>query len=637
MVLVSLLLASVTLACGEDNVPPTMGAFMQVFPSDRAQNVTKTPVLEWTKATGADTYTVIVSRDADFTHEVFRIEGLSALQIPLGPVLEDGFRYYWKVLAINSGASLPAANAGATFRVAIGPPSPSPDVTRYYVSTSGEDNPDCGTLEKPFRSLSYAASRVPPNEGDVIEIGPGTFVESEPALIPPGVNVLGAGEDKTILASSGVTVPASVNPSASDYHLWFDGSLIQLVSPHKKTPRSPNSESYAPVNGNQTISGFTIDGAGKKLKAGVWVENRNNVTMHHVTFRDIMLRGAVFAPGVKNWYTYPEFYMTGILIHDCTFVNCSKDLPDQSLGNLNIAQLDGAEIYNITINESEGYGIKFIYDGYFKNVNIHDCVIDVNESDAKWGEDIAIELWNIGPGNRISNITCNTWLSIANHPEMFGQPGGVSHLKIQNIIMKDLDGNSGKEAIEVAAPGVEVANSYFENKGIGIAIWDMGRSEITIRNNIFYNSSVKNNWASGAAVYIDNSRNWTFRDIHIHNNVFDTHAVTVKIKGLSIQDIDIRNNAFINTVSADVEAVGTNIMATNNLKFTAGNSPWVLTGVTSVANNIMGNPGYFFTGIREGNYYKPIDAHSLVVDRGIDVGLGYSGSSPDIGYAEFLQ
>jgi hypothetical protein len=210
-------------------------------------------------------------------------------------------------------------------------------------------------------------------------------------------------------------------------------------------------------------------------------------------------------------------------------------------------------------------------------------------------------------------------------------------MKIQNVNIKDVDGNSSKEAIEVGSPGVEITNCYIENKGIGVAIWNMGRSDITIRNNIFYNSSIKNNWASGAAVYIDNSRDWTFENIHIYNNVFDTHSVTVKMKGASLKDIDVRNNTFINSAVADVEAVGVNIVATNNLKFTASNQSWILTGVTLAADNISGNPGYVFSGKPEDNYYKPVSPSSLAVDKGIDVGLDYSGSAPDIGYAELLQ
>ena len=44
---------------------------------------------------------------------------------------------------------------------------------------------------------------------------------------------------------------------------------------------------------------------------------------------------------------------------------------------------------------------------------------ELSESDALWGEDIAIELWNAGPGNKIHDVECNTWLSIVSHPNVF--------------------------------------------------------------------------------------------------------------------------------------------------------------------------------------------------------------------------
>lgn len=622
------------IACEEEE-QTEVGQFAQVFPAAKANQISTLTAFRWDQAVGATSYSLTLALDDDFTRNVITIDGLTDTEFTLTEPLAEGYLYYWKVVAKNSNGDRVADNGGITFRTTISPVLSSPTVTSYYVTPTGEDNPDCGTQEKPFKTLGYAASRVPSNEGDVILLAPGTYVETEPALIPTGVNVQGAGQDKTFLSSSGVTIPNDVNQAASDFHLWYDGSLIQLVSPHKLLPRNPASAAYAPANGNQTLSGFTIDGNAKTLKAGVWVENRDNVTMHHVTIKNCLLRGAVFAPGNKNWFVYPEFYMKGIKIHDCLFINSGKDLADGSIGNLNIAQLEGAEIYNITIEDNEGYGIKFIYDGYFKDLYIHDCVITLNETDAKWGEDIAIELWNLGTGNRIENIQCNTWLSIVNHPEIFGDLDGASQMKIKNVVMKDKDGQSNKEAVEIGTPGVEISNCYFENKGFGIAIWDMGRSDITVRNNIFYNTTFKTNWASGAAVYIDNSRDWTFKNIHIYNNIFDTHPVAVRIKGQKIQDIDIRNNAFFNTTEADVKAEGINIIATHNLKFTAANTPWILNGVTTNENNIIGNPGYLFSGTPDSDYYKPASAASFAIDKGINVGLPFTGSAPDIGFAEF--
>lgn len=623
-------------ACSDDAVKPA-GVFKQLSPIADASEIATTPVFSWESSPGAESYSLIVALKSDFSGVVITEDDIVFTSHSLSKALADGYSYYWKVVAKNKSGETVAENAGLIFRTKAIPPSPSPTISKYYVSPDGEDNPDRGGIDNPFRTLAYAASRVPSGEGDTLFLKAGTFFETDPAVIPVGVNVIGSGETLTTLSSTGVKLATGIDASSSNYKLWYDGALIQLTSPHRTSFRNINSAVVAPTEGNQTISGFTIDGNNKSLKAGLWVENRSSVTLHHVTFKNLAQRGAVFGPGAKNFYVYPDFYMTGIKIHDCRFVNSGKDLSDETLGNLCIAQLDGADIYNITINDNEGYGIKFIYDGYFKNTRIHDCEITLNESDNKWGEDIAIELWNLGPGNKIYNINCNTWLSIVNHPEMFGAPVGTENMKVYNVKMIDKDGTSGKEAIEIGAPGVEVYSSYFENKGFGMAIWDMGRKNITIRNNVFYNSTEKDNWTSGAAIYIDNSRTWEFKNIRIYNNVFDTHKVAIKTKftGAGISDIEIKNNAFLNSSTAEVQAMGSNITFFNNLKFRTGSSSWSITGITTEANNIIGSPLFSNSGDRWNTFYKPSSNASLVIDKGVDVGLSFSGSAPDIGAFEY--
>lgn len=641
-------LVTVSASCDKETVEPVLnvepvpeaGSFTQTTPSDDESGVPIKPVFEWKKSTDASSYSILVSTKNDFTNPIVDVKNVTTTTYTSEISLAAGTRYFWRVIATNTTGEKTATNAGITFRTMATAPLPSPGISKYYVSPSGEDNPDKGTLANPFKTLGYAATRVPPLEGDTIYLTPGTYVETIAAVIPPGVNVIGAGELTTLLSSSGVKLPSGISATANNYKLWYDGSLIQLVSPHRTTFRNNSSPAVAPTNGNQTISGFTIDGNSKSLKAGVWVENRNNVEMHHVTFKNLAQRGAVFAPGDKDFYVYPEYYMEDILIHDCTFINSGKDLADETLGNLCIAQLDGANIYNINIRDDQGYGIKFIYDGYFKNVKIHDCKITLNESDVKWGEDIAIEVWNLGEGNEIYNIECNTWLSLVNHPEKFASPVGTENMKVYNVKMIDIDGVSNKEAVEVAAPGIEIYNSYFQDKGFGIAVWDMGRKNITIRNNIFYNTSKKNNWTGGAAIYIDNSREWDFVNMKIHNNVFDTHNYGVRIKrsNSSINGVDIKNNAFLDIALSEVALDGTNITNVtlhNNLRFNITALPWIFPVGVAQSNNILGDPGFLRTGNRFDTYYQAVSGSSLVIDKGIDVGINYNGSAPDIGRFEF--
>jgi hypothetical protein len=635
MILLIGLLLTVS-SCKEESIEP-VGTFEQVSPPAGRGEISTTPTFEWNQATAVESYRLEVSTKSDFSSLAFEVSGLKENTFTLTSPLLDGYQYYWRIKATNKKGDQLAANAGISFRTMAKPVTASPAISKYFISPTGEDNPDKGTRENPFKTLAYAATRVPADEGDTLFLQPGTFIESAPAVIPTGVNVVGSGETQTILSSTGVTLAPGINAASADFKFWYDGSLIQLVSPHRTVFRNNNTPALEPANGNQALSGFTIDGNNKSLKAGVWIENRNNITMHHVTFKNLSQRGAVFAPGNKNFYVYPTYYLTGIKIHDCTFTNSGKDLPDETLGNLCLAQLDGADIYNISVTDNEGYGIKFIFDGYFKNTKIHDCNITLSESDAKWGEDIAIELWNVGPGNEIYNINCNTWLSIVNHPNMFGSPAGTENMKVYNVKMIDIDGASSKEAVEVGAPGVEVYDSYFENKGFGMAIWDMGRENITIRNNIFYNSTQKDNWASGAAIYIDNSRTWQFKNINVFNNVFDTHKVAVKLKntGAGILDIQVRNNAFLNSGTSELEAVGTNISFTNNLKYKEGSVIWNAVGATTVSNNILGMPLFKNTGNRWDSYYKPASSTSFVIDKGYNVGLPFNGAAPDIGRYEY--
>src|SRR5688500_2128083 len=82
----------------------------------------------------------------------------------------------------------------------------------YYVNaTGGNDATGNGSSAKPWRTLRFAASKVPANRGHTIQLSAGTFVESGLIELPPGVSITGAGKSSTILkaASSFYYNPAS--------------------------------------------------------------------------------------------------------------------------------------------------------------------------------------------------------------------------------------------------------------------------------------------------------------------------------------------------------------------------------------------------------------------------------------------
>ncbi len=81
---------------------------------------------------------------------------------------------------------------------------------------------------------------------------------------------------------------------------------------------------------------------------------------------------------------------------------------------------------------------------------------------------------------------------------------------------------------------------------------------------------------------------------------------------------------------------GKNIAFTNNLRRNTNPAKptWQIRFAVN-ATNIQGDPKFTGTGDRWNSYYKPASQRSLVVDRGTNVGLPYSGSAPDIGRWEW--
>ncbi|MGB3547249.1 MAG: hypothetical protein WBA17_09760 [Saprospiraceae bacterium] len=613
-----------------------VGDLRLLWPADFKNEVAaETELLRWTAPAPGASYQLKISLNPDLSDPLVMEEGLTDTTFALTGRLERSTTYYWTVAADLEDRDPIVTPAARSFRTVLEAVTSSPEVVNYYVSPAGRDVPGGGTQALPFRSLGYASRRVPAGENDTIFLAPGTYVEQEAALIGPAVNVIGAGVDEVTLTSAGVRLPNNLNPNFSDFKLWFEGSLIQLTSPARVIPRNVSSAAIAPTDGRQEIAGFTIDGQNKQLKAGLWVENRNNVHLHDLRFVRLRQRGAVVAGGEKKWYREPDHYLTGIRIHDLSFVDSGKDIEGETLGNLNLAQLDGAEIYNIDIEDSEGYGIKFIFDGYFRNTHIHDCRIQLAENDPLWGEDIAIELWNLGPGNEVDHIECNNWLSLVNHPEIFGQPTGYENLRVHHVRIVDGDTYSSKEGFEIGVPGVELYENYVENKGFAVALWDMGRGPALIRNNVFYNSTDKQNWAGAPAIYIDNSRDWEFSGYTIVNNVFDRQRIGVRIKGGNVSNVLIANNAFINTEVVDVESSAVQVRVMNNIKYTADNTAWSFAGtpLQEQTNNYTGDPEFRYSGPRWDTYYLPAPG-GFAIDKGLDVGLPYTGSAPDLGVSK---
>lgn len=612
----------------KDPVGVPLSEFRLLAPQNESIGVAESPHFRWNPAAPeAVAYTLNVWKDEAMTELEVSIFDLTDTAYIADFQLAHGGTYYWSVVATNAIGETISATQAFKFTISFATPSPSPDIAVYFVHPNGIDQPWAGSQSLPFKTVAYASRMVPAGEGDVIKLSAGIFVEQEPILLGLKTNLEGEGAQQTILRSSGVRLLPETNPNSSNYKLQFDGSLIQLVSERL----IPGQGAVPPANGSQKLSGFTIDGMDKALKAGIWVENRDQVEIADLIIKDCDYRGVVVSTG--NASGTKSYFLKGIKVHDCVFENSGKDLENETLGNLCLSSLDGAEIYNISINDQEGYGIKFIIRGYFTNCKFYNIETQLNENDEKWGEKISMELWNLGPGNEIFNVNANTWLSMVNDADVYASPGAKPNLHMYDVWVLDEDGVSDDRGVELAVPHAELHNIFIEDKGIGIAIWDMGRENLTIRNSIIKNTSPKDNWAQGPAIYIDNSRSWDFEDIFIYNNVFDVNKYGIIVKG-EVLNVELKNNVFIDSEKAALLNQSQHaVVWHNNFNAHHSDASWKLEGLADQQANRSGDPLLSKQGEWWSTYYLPL-AGSPLIDGGIEVGLPYIGSAPDIGYAE---
>src|SRR5258707_12849717 len=134
----------------------------------------------------------------------------------------------------------------------------------YYVGTTGNDISGDGSVTNPWKTLKYAVTRVAANQGHTIQVGAGTFVENGLVEVPLGVNVTGAGVDVTIFKAA-----SSFYYHPADPGYATDKFLISLSG-------------FNPVDGNQSLKNFTIDGISKQLIGGIYVRYRNKVVIDQI-------------------------------------------------------------------------------------------------------------------------------------------------------------------------------------------------------------------------------------------------------------------------------------------------------------------------------------------------------------------
>lgn len=493
----------------------------------------------------------------------------------------------------------------------------------YYISSTGSDTSGNGSQQTPWKSLSVACSKAT-KSGDVINMNHGNYVDNNTCNLAIGVNIQGAGMDLVKITSA------------------YSGGMGTGYIYRKNPPQSPI------IDGNNEISGFTLDGSNKTLTTGIFIRGTDELNIHNIRFQSIKTN-AIWIEGYYDWAdkftTPPPAYGQNIRIHDIVTFDTSTEADlgwGARLGTISLGALEKAQVYNLTINENiagRGTGVKAV-PGWLKGFRGYNWTINTNPLN---GDAFVFEMYNFLGDSEIYNSSFNHALSLNSGPQTL-DPGSSWNLKIHDTTTDFSGFANGGLGHELSHNYLDFYNNFiYGNKGRAAGLWTTNYLTATSVNNWRFRNNVISNCATGGVTIErgDLSR------IEIFNNVFDGissspwggYGIDTEMFSGTLSNLNIRNNLFMNAAAGPIHinAKMTNTVIDHNWFFGNGNANTVKnlgSGTVMTTNSKGVSPGITWSGAKPVTYYLPASAGSNLVMAGINVGLPYTGSAPNIGAYE---
>lgn len=281
-------------------------------------------------------------------------------------------------------------------------------ITDYFKVYNPEETtdvvvpPSTDIIVQPGQSIKAAVEGA--TSGKTVRLLAGVYFENQ-INIPIGVNLVGSGKDQTLIDFAG---PLLAQGSES--------GMVQLKSSSR-------------VNGNQTLSGFTLRGK-YVCNGGAIIDNRDNVAVSDVKIQEMTF----FGGWLKNCNA-PKFFNSSLL-------NTSWASSGWCSGELNLLNVTSMHIHHNTFTNNlknsagqyiKGYGIKAMWpNGTFSGI-IEDNTFDLAPS----------SIWKGGQGPNIDIEFHDSWVGAGNLV--------MRRNKLKNMISaagKKISGNAGRWVIE---------------------------------------------------------------------------------------------------------------------------------------------------------------------------------------------
>ncbi len=509
--------------------------------------------------------------------------------------------------------------------------------TTYYISPTGS-NTASGTQTAPWKTLTYACSTVT-TSGSIIHILPGTYTETAACNLKVGVNIEGEGVSSHITST----------------YTGISGA-IQLISSTDGT------------SGDQHISGIWLDGSNWTAMTGINV-NRSNVKIYDCTVENFVQNGITFLS-----LSAPSNYITGDELYNCK-LNNSGGRDKGGYGSLAATGYRGILIHDNIFDQrgrpagQNGNTFSATSSGYsegFKFYNNKSYRLPYEGTDNNTGWGFHLEMWGSQGGMEVYNnefydglqgidwageeattgIIPGTYPYAAYvHDNLFkiNTPHSVTPNSPTSVIGTNLEGN---------IDGIIIANNHYVNYPYPVQATMINTTtylkNITIRNNLFENTGYTNDGYTFDISLLtsncpDTAHCKSLDGVKIYNNTMKSPNAQASIfvyanpTASKTNNVQIINNIVQSAGSAWLQfndsGVQSNYTVKNNILYQNGNSNAVsYTGGASqptgwtYTGNIIANP------LLDSTFH--LQAGSPAIDAGIDVGLPFNGTKPDIGAYE---
>lgn len=490
--------------------------------------------------------------------------------------------------------------------------------TNYYISPTGSDITGDGSASNPWQTLAHAVAQVNPLSGNrTINMAAGTYAISSTLNLNPGVSIVGAGVNSSIIQ---VNIPDGTGISARSIsatdsatagnHTFRDFTIRSDIAAPFTHTTVQHSSTYEYVEHHRPTADY-----------GIYVQKRSNITIENVKVENFKRTGIRVQghnvsddePLHNNWY------VQNLAINNVTFHNAGRtryDIADRT-GALELTVVKGATVTNLTFSEApspfSGGGIASWENGGWVNNSTFDNIVFDNTTKTHRAPLVYTKVSGPGPptysdpgywGPALFNLTLRNGSNETDVTNVSGNAGfsfiggekltGQYSIRVEN---NNMTGGGFAMGIEANANDAIYRNNTITNFSNALQFTMTGETTgPTLLQNILVedNTFQGNVWLAARTGTAD----LTVQNVIVRDNTIDGRVHVRTTGGSTLQDILIENNviedAYFSVVS-DLSNTNSDILFSNNIYrdytiFSAVEVGTTADGIEFAVNNISGGP-----------------------------------------------